>query len=251
MTGLSVKFRLLGPLEVEIGSIRPLLGGSQQRGLLAMLLTSAGRVVSYSDLIDELWPTGRAVRVNTVHAQVSRLRDTFTVEGSPLLKICSRPGGYMIESPGWLDVQQFRFLRHRAALVAGQEPQLAMQMLREALELWRGDALQDSVLGRRCRAAAAGLDEARLQAHEELARLTVAHADPAVAVADLRVLACMHPLRESLLALQMAALHSCGRRAEALQVFQEARGRFTAELGAEPGELMQRQHLRILKGAVR
>ncbi len=247
-----VRFRLLGPLEVAVGSHLVVLTGPQQRAFLATLLVNAGRVVSSRDLMAELWPDGsrRNVRPNTLHAQVARLRSTFIVGDRPVLEVYARPGGYVVEVPAEsIDVGQFETLRRRAVTAAGTDPLRAITLLRQALGLWRGDALQDSALGRRCQAVASRLDEDRLQTLEQLARLQVAHGQPDLAVAALRELAYLHPMRETALAGLMAALHACGRRAEALQVFQQARGRFTDEFGAEPGQVMQQQHLRILQEA--
>ena len=49
------RFGVLGPLEV-LADGRPIaLGGPQQRGLLALLLLAANRVVSRERLVSELW----------------------------------------------------------------------------------------------------------------------------------------------------------------------------------------------------
>lgn len=250
---MTVKIRLLGPLEVKVDSVRATLSGPQQRALLATLVINAGRAISASDLIDELWP-GKAykVRANTLHAQMARLRKTLTVNGTAAVEIHPRGGGYDVEVPAEsLDIDRFVGLRRRAVLLAGKDTAQAVALLRQALGLWRGEALQDAVIGRRCAAVAAGLDESRAQVQEQLARLCIAVGDPATAVADLSGLTRLYPMRETMLATLMQALDACGRRAEALGVFQEARARFATELGAEPGQAMQQQHLRILQGAGR
>lgn len=241
---MDVQFQLLGPLRVTVAGAATPIAGKQQRALLATLLLNTGWLVSAKDLIAELWPDRtETVRINTVHAQVARLRSTLPVP------LTGRSGGYLLDAPAdAVDVHQFTALHGRAAVVAASQPEWAARMLRDALGLWDGDALQDATIGRRCAAAAASLNEQRMQAHERLARLHITLGQPETAVGDLVPLAHLHPMRETLLAELMSALEACGRRAEALLVFQQARERFTAELGCEPGPVMCRQHLRILQG---
>jgi DNA-binding SARP family transcriptional activator len=71
-----LEFLVLGPLEVKNDRGRLLeLGGSRQRGPLALLLLHANEVVSVDRLVDDLWgaepPTMAA---NTLQQTVSRLR---------------------------------------------------------------------------------------------------------------------------------------------------------------------------------
>jgi hypothetical protein len=50
-----VEYRILGPLEVEVGGRSLPIGGPKQRTLLAMLLLGANRVVSVARLVDAVW----------------------------------------------------------------------------------------------------------------------------------------------------------------------------------------------------
>ncbi|HEX6684263.1 MAG TPA: AfsR/SARP family transcriptional regulator [Candidatus Limnocylindrales bacterium] len=246
-----MKFRLLGPLEVGINPQPTIVAGPQQRALLAMLLLNAGRVVSSWDLIAELWPQrAEQVRRNTLHAQVARLRNTLLVNsrGRMPVSLYSRSSGYILDiDPDEVDVTHFNRLRRRASTLGVQDPGRAIATFRQALSLWRGAALQDAALGKRCQAAAASLDEARLHVYEQLAKLHISHEDPSRIVDDLQELVHLYPMRETLLARLMAALHGSGRRAEALHLYLEARHRFNDELGMEPGEAMRHEYLRILK----
>ena len=71
-----MEFRILGPLEV-IGDdgARVAVGGSRERGVLALLLLSANRVVPSERLAADLWgdraPEGAA---HALRVHVSRLR---------------------------------------------------------------------------------------------------------------------------------------------------------------------------------
>ena len=55
MEGPVVEFRILGPLEVVRDGEHVVLGATQQRALLAVLVLHRGEMVSIERLVDELW----------------------------------------------------------------------------------------------------------------------------------------------------------------------------------------------------
>lgn len=237
-----MKYRLLGPL--EIGPAPSLIiGSARQRTLLAMLLLDVNRTVASSDVITGLWPQRPETLRNNLHAQVARLRQTL-----PDTPIRRRPGGYLIEiDPDEIDITHFHQMRETAGDMAADDPHGAIAVYRKALSLWRGNALQDANLGERCKAAAASLHETRLHTVEQLAKLHIEHEDPGKIVNSLMELVRLNPMRETLLARLMTALHRSGRCAEAIQVYVDARQRFNEELGVEPGDVMRQEYLRILR----
>src|SRR5262245_4312157 len=127
-----MEYRVLGPLEV-LGGAGPLpLGGAKQRGVLALLLLNANRVVPRERLIDELWgedPPETAVTI--VQVYVSRLRKLL-----PAASLVTRPPGYVLEvDPESVDLFRFERLVKEAREA---KPEQASALLREALALWRG-----------------------------------------------------------------------------------------------------------------
>ena len=50
-----IEFRVLGPVQMVVGSRVLPLGGAKQRGLLALLLLERNRVVPRDRLVDSLW----------------------------------------------------------------------------------------------------------------------------------------------------------------------------------------------------
>ena len=56
-----------------------------------------------------------------------------------------------------------------------------------------------------------------------------------------------HPLRERLHAQRMLALYRCGRQAEALDAYRQARSVLVEEIGVEPGPELRRLHEAILR----
>jgi DNA-binding SARP family transcriptional activator len=113
-----VEFRILGPVEVEVGGEPLRLGTPRQRRLLGLLLLRAGEVVSCDRLVEELWdgdPPGTAR--HTLQGYVHRLRRAL---GSEAWRLQTRPPGYRLKvSAGELDAEQFDDLagQGRRALV--------------------------------------------------------------------------------------------------------------------------------------
>ncbi|WP_219499993.1 AfsR/SARP family transcriptional regulator [Nonomuraea ceibae] len=238
-----MRFRVLGPLRVEDGQ-GP--GPAKHRALLAALLLSAGRAVPVERLVSVLWgdqPPQSADPVLRVY--VSALRKI--VDG-----ITTVPGGYLIAAdPDEVDCHRFERLvgQARMARDAGAVAEAA-GTFREALGLWRGQALADVDSAELRRAHGVPLEELRLTAVEERVELDLRLGRGAEVVGELRALVNAHPLRERAWAHLLAALHQAGRRSEALAAYQEARRILVDDLGLEPGAELREAHERVLRGEV-
>jgi DNA-binding SARP family transcriptional activator len=243
-----VDFRLLGPLEVvDEGRVLP-LGGAKQRALLAALLLHPNQVVSIDRLIDELWgeePPPTAAKV--VQVYVSQLRKALG--GNRGEVIVTRPPGYLVRvGPGELDVERFeRLLVVARRMRTSGSPEEAAELLREALALWRGQALADFAYEPFAQASIARLDELRLVALEERIEADLAAGRHAELVAELDEVVSEHPLRESLRGQLMLALYRSGRQAEALEAYQQARRVLVEELGIDPSPSLQELERAILR----
>src|ERR671936_273090 len=101
-----------------------------------------------------------------------------------------------------------------------------VQVLREALGLWRGAAMQDVGLQESAAfdAAVTRLEGLRLTALEDRFDAEVSLGHGAELVTELTDLVAAHPMRERLVAALMRALVAAGRDSEALVVYQRARG---------------------------
>ena len=69
-----MRFRVLGPLEIERDGLVLDLGARKQRALLALLLTSPNRVVTTDRILDALWGEEADGKENALWVYVSRLR---------------------------------------------------------------------------------------------------------------------------------------------------------------------------------
>lgn len=242
-----MEFRILGPLEILVGSKRLELGGPRQQIVLAMLLLNANRVVTLDRLLeaiygDDLPPTSRA----QAQISISALRRLFAEHGQDGV-ITTRDRGYVIRvDRAELDAQRFEGLV-AAARAARQEDNLdlAIARYRDALRLWRGPAL-DGLYSELIQAAVSRLDEQRIAANEDRLDLELSAGRHHELVGELTELAAEFPLRERLRGQLMLALYRCGRTAEALQVYRQTRRNMIDELGIEPSERLQQLEHAIL-----
>jgi DNA-binding SARP family transcriptional activator len=238
-----MEFRLLGPLEVLDGDAPIALGGLKQRAVLARLLMSPNRAVAVDRIIDDVW--GEDVpdsAVKMVQIFVSQLRKLL-----PPDLIVTRPPGYLVAVEGSaIDVARFDRLHRlgRAALDAG-DAQEAAARLREALALWRGDALAEFqepfALVERNR-----LDELRLACLEDRIDADLMAGRHAELIGELASQVAAFPLRERLHRQSMLALYRSGRHADALALYQDYRRRLDEDLGLEPSGELRRIEAQIL-----
>lgn len=231
-----MRFGVLGPTEVSGVPVR----GAGLSGLLVLLALEAGRVVSVDRLVEALY--GPSGTVNALQSQVSRLRGLV---GVPLEL---GPAGYrLVVDP--LEVDAHLFTHAVAAARRASSPGERARLLREALGLWRGPALADVLTLPFAEAEAAALEELRLSAVEDRveADLLTGCAPLAELVSELGELVRRQPLRERLRGQLMLALARSGRRAEALEVFEEARKTLAEELGADPSPELAALHLSLLR----
>ncbi|HZI38747.1 MAG TPA: BTAD domain-containing putative transcriptional regulator [Acidimicrobiia bacterium] len=244
-----MEFRILGSVEVFHEGRSVSLGGSRERAVLALLLTSPNRVVSAERLAEDLWagePPDRAI--HTLQVFVSRLRKALREAGVDGI-IVTRPPGYVAEvPPESLDATRFEALVGESRRQAAEgAPERAAATLRTALALWRGAALADVADGPIARAEAARLEEGRLAALEERVDAELACGRHAELTAELDSLTRAYPLRERLWGQRMLALYRCGRQVEALRVYQELRRLLAEEVGLEPGPALATLETAILQ----
>ncbi|WP_327176678.1 winged helix-turn-helix domain-containing protein [Streptomyces sp. NBC_01335] len=243
-------FLVLGPVEVRESGVPVRLRGMRRRRLLALLLLNARYAVSMDALVDELWQDPPASARHQVHNAIRDLRAALAgSEGAGLITV---DVGYRLDvAADAVDAHRFTdgVRAARAARREGRDAE-ATRLLQAAVDLWRGDAFA----GIDCpavTAVAAGLDEQRLTAIEELMDLRLASGETGSLVAELFALAARHPLRDALRGSLMLALYRSGRQADALAVYDEGRRLLADELGLEPGPRLRRLHAEILADAPR
>ena len=237
-----LEIRLLGPFEVLAGGSLADVGGSKRQALLAMLALRNGRVVHVDALVDGLWgeelPSSPR---NALHHHIARLRAALG-EGS----IAGSADGYALKSAR-VDAARFEeLLAETRGAARDGDVHAARDAVTSALELWRGPALQGLTGTPWLDAEARRLETLRVDALEEQFEVALALGEHRELVATLSSAVADNPFRERLWGQLMLALYRCGRQAEALETFQEARRVLAEELGLEPGPELRRLQEAIL-----
>jgi DNA-binding SARP family transcriptional activator len=124
-------------------------------------------------------------------------------------------------------------------------PETAVTTLRAALKLWRGAPLS-GISPHLAALQRPRLDELRLSLLEDCLDAELACGHAAQVVPELTELVRAHPLREELYYRRMLALYRCGRRADALDAFRQARQVLREELGVDPPRELVELELEIL-----
>ncbi|WP_244942734.1 AfsR/SARP family transcriptional regulator [Streptomyces inhibens] len=209
-----------------------------------MLISEVNQVIPVNRLIDLAWDADPPVRARgVVHNHVHRLRQLLAGHA----ELATRGQGYvLVADPCAVDVRRFKDLVSGAREA---EPWTAVAMLRQALGLWRGDALADVPGNRVRRTLGVGLAQARVAALQELGAKLLMLGRYGELVTELTSWITEDPLHEELTALLMRALQASGRQAEALDHYHRARRRLKNQLGIDPGPALSEAYLAVLGGS--
>jgi hypothetical protein len=149
---------------------------------------------------------------------------------------------------GEVDVDRFeRLVCAGSEALAHERPADAATHLREGLALWRGPPFADVAYEGFAQGEIARLEERRAVALERRIDADLALGRHADVVSELEALVARQPLRERLRGQRMLALYRCGRQADALEAFHQARRRLVEEVGVEPGPELRGLHEAILR----
>jgi len=243
---------MLGPLTMARDGHDIAITSAKIRTVLAYLLVHAGRLVTAHALIDEVWgdnPPPSAA--NTLQTYISQLRQLMEPDrqrraGAKLLR--TAPGGYLLDvDPRCLDTVLFEdSLCDARAATEANDPDKAAELMRAGLSLWRGPALVN-VQGAGAESESARLDELHLVALELRIEADLACGRHSEVVCELGRLVREHPWRERFIGQLMVALYRCGRQAEALERYREARDLLVADLGINPSPELQQLECRLLQ----
>lgn len=241
-----MRFRILGPLIVsddygaELRVPQPM-----QRALLCTLLLHQNQVVRASRLAGLLWGAdipGSGPGALRTHVWAARR------VLAPAKRLHQGAHGYRLEvRHGELDLDNFRELAELGGRgLAENDPRGAAQLLSQALRLWREPPLADIPATPGLRAITRRLLDERQVASEVLTDARLLLGQSSDLVPELRTQAAANPAHERVWGQLMLALYRCGRRAEALAAFTDARAVLAGQYGIEPGPVLQRLQRQIL-----
>ncbi|MGP3962683.1 BTAD domain-containing putative transcriptional regulator [Nonomuraea sp. 3N208] len=244
--------RLLGAVSATRDSQPIDLGPARQRAVLAILASTAARPVPMNRVVAGIWGE-RAPRnaEQSVYTYIAGLRRAFEPgrgHREPSRLLAGTSAGYILcLEPAQVDALLFaeRVGAAQRARHDGDE-RGALNLLDQSLTMWQGTALS-GLPGPFADAERARLEDLRLAAAERRADALLRLERPHEVAEELRDLTRRHPLREPARELLMTALFRSGRRAEALEVYEEGRVLLAEELGISPGEGLRRCHEMVLR----
>ncbi len=230
-----MRFRVLGPLEVEKDGKVLDLGSRKQKTVLALLVANAGSKVTVDQCLVAVWgDDASTASVRSLHTYVSNLRSVIDPERQGVIE--GLDGGYRLNVS---DADRVDWIDFTAA--NEDDPDEAAS----ALDLWRGHLFQD-VEDDWARSLVTTWEEKRIACVLTWADDRVASGDAAEVVPRLEELIDDYPLNEPLTARLMRALYVTGRQADALAVCKALRERLVDELGIDPSPDIQELEDRIL-----
>lgn len=238
-------FSVLGPVEGRLGGRALDLGPRKQRLVLAALLLGANRTVSTDRLVDLTWPDSPPPSARTaIHGRISRLRALLA--GHPEVALVSVGSGYTLRiDPATIDAHRFTELLTGARASAADDR--AAGLYDQALALWRGPALDGTTTEDVRRELCGHLEEARLQAVDELADVRLRLGLHRDLVESLTSHLAAHPTRERTAGQLALALYRCGQASDALDVCRRTRRRLHDDLGIDPGPDLTALEVAILR----
>jgi DNA-binding SARP family transcriptional activator len=250
-----ISITLLGPLSARLNRTRIEPSAAKQRQILALLALNAGRVVTVSALVEELWgdypPRSCATTLQTYILQLrNRLATALPSSEDARQVLSTRHSGYMLEDGTCeTDVDTFgRLAREGRAAAERGDPRGAAQALGQALALWRGPALADVPMGRVLELEATALEQTRLGVLERRIEADLALHRHTDLLGELTMLTAKNPMNENFYALMMIVLYRCGHVGRALETYQGLRTMLINELGVEPCPRLRRLQQAILTG---
>ncbi|HEX3607740.1 MAG TPA: protein kinase [Candidatus Dormibacteraeota bacterium] len=197
---LQLDYRVLGPLEVRDADRPVTLGSARQRSLLARLLLDASMVVSTERLIDALWsesamPEDAEKSLQTLVAGLRRVLEPGLGRTEPRILVAREPGYLLRVDADDVDLVRFERLLEQGRRLRRATPERSAEVLREALSLWRGPALEGVRLEGAARSEVRRLEDLRLACLEERIDADLALGRHAELVDELGALVEVHPER--------------------------------------------------------
>ncbi|MER5808613.1 AfsR/SARP family transcriptional regulator [Streptomyces sp. NPDC002033] len=251
-----MEVKVLGPMEAYEDGVPIVPSAPKQRQILALLALQAPQAVTVPSLMEELWgediPRSASPTLQTYVLQLRRRIGAASADPGvrPKDVLATRFGGYLLDVPAdRVDAREFERLAQagRRAFDSGDDF-TASELLRTALDLWRGPALVDVPVGPVLELELMRLEEGRMAALEQRIEADLRLGRHAVLLGELRVLVAQHPLHENLCAQLMIALYRCGAAGRALEAHARLSDSLVETLGLNPSPRLQRLHRAVLTG---
>ncbi len=229
-----VRIRLFGPISVQAGDtvLGPReFGGIKPKQIFEILLLERGHPVPKDRLAEWLW--GDALPRNvaaTLETYISNIRSAFGPSRIGHRLVVTERDAYRLDA-SICEVDLDVFDR----LVAGRQSGRAVRSsLESALELARGEVLEDEPWAEWAEPVRERYRRATLRARLDLAELLLALRDFPAAALHAELALAQEALDERAVRLTMLARYAMGRQGEALDAYRQCRAALAKDLGLEP-----------------
>ncbi len=252
---MKLTIRLFGAFEVERdGELLPETAWHTQQAkqVLKILILARGRPVPADRLMEWLWPGANpAATSTTLRSTVHALRRALEPNRPPRVPsryIVTKSPGYAFEPDDntWVDVYAFEDQLDQAERT--RHPGHKRRLLTQALDLYRGDLLEEDPYAEWALLERERLRERYLDALLELAELHAAAGELDRAIAACRRALARDEYREPVYRALMRYQVLAGDVAAALNTYERCRTMLQEEFGAEPAPQTRALYEAILKG---
>lgn len=230
-----------GSFQVSVNGVPVLpheVGRKRALTLFKILVAHGGRVVPRDALLEWLWPEGNpAGKASQLHVLVHELRRLLEPAGPGPVHVLGRDGGYAFatSAAARVDEQEFRALvRASVEAEARQDIRTAVAAGEAAVDLYRGDFMEDEPYADWCWQDREELREVCLETLQRLAALAGEAGQWERSVNHLRRAIRLDPLREANHRNLMQALWAIGRHDEAMQQYRNCEEMLRRELDVLP-----------------
>ncbi|MFW6092135.1 MAG: AfsR/SARP family transcriptional regulator, partial [Actinomycetota bacterium] len=241
---------MLGPVEVVAGERRARFESDRRQTILAVLLAAGGETVSTDRLIDAVWgPNPPSTARKSLQSHLSRLRSELAaVEPDDTNALLTQASGYSIDLRSHeLDATRFETLVAQAREVAANDPERAAAILKDAQNMWRGQAFGALAAHPEVSPEAVRLEQLRAAAAADQIDTLLALGRHDDVVGGLEATVATDPLAERAHGQLMLALYRSGRQADALATYRHLHERLRDEVGIDPSPELRQLHERILR----
>ena len=229
-----VRIRLFGPISVQAGDtvLGPReFGGIKPKQIFEILLLERGHPVPKDRLAEWLW--GDALPRNvaaTLETYISNIRSAFGPSRIGHRLVVTERDAYRLDG---------RSARSTSTCSTGSSPAASRARpcgpsLESALELARGEVLEDEPWAEWAEPVRERYRRATLRARLDLAELLLALRDFPAAALHAELALAQEALDERAVRLTMLARYAMGRQGEALDAYRQCRAALAKDLGLEP-----------------
>jgi DNA-binding SARP family transcriptional activator/tetratricopeptide (TPR) repeat protein len=245
-------YRLLGELEIGRQGRPVRLPGGATLNVLACLLVHANQRISKIALIRAAWGKDD-VKEAQLHKKIQEVRELLAQAGlRDVLKTHARVGYELRVTDDDADFLSFERLVRQADELRqsrpDQDPADERQLLREALQLWRGSSPLSNVPSEAFSREIVKLVQRRKHAAARLFELELESGRHQHIIGSLSEFTSLYPSDRRLTEQFMIAAYLCGHHTEVGEAYERYRDALAEETGRPPDSLLQDLHFAVARG---